>query len=392
MTRKENKKIIKLPGDKMKVYCQEEYAQSLYDFMNGIETVNKDITAGDILKVVELKVINNEVEILCDNFDTLYFEISKERKYFEMLGLTQDSFTEWANAGNFKNYCKTHNIYALVENKEKRKGSLYAAHLKTIADEFKKQISNPTLAYNAKILSKNQGGFLVEVQGIKAFLPGSLAAANKIVNFDDYLGKTVNVMIEDYLVPSNIFVVSYKKYLEYVLPSKLSQLERNQTLKGTVTGTSKFGIFAEFNDIFTGLLHSSEMNPETLQKFTNGEFKSGSEITAWLKDIKDNKLILTENDPMLKQNELENLRTKVEGEYRISTIVSIKNHGALLEIEKGVVGLLPIKEMKKTGKKLNVGDSLEVFIKRVDTSTNKIYLTISEEVEYEDTYSNSSKS
>jgi len=260
-----------------------------------------------------------------------------------------------------------------------RRGSLYQAHLRTILYEFKNQILKPTLAYVAKITGKNQGGFMVEVQGIKAFMPGSLAAANKIMNFDSYIGKEVYVMIEDYLQASGMFVVSYKKYLDHILPSKLADLERNQSLTGTVTGSSKFGIFAEFEEIFTGLLHTAEMGSETLDKFNNREIRQGDKIEVWLKDIKDNKLILTEVDPSIRQNEMEEFRDKVEGNMKESVIVSIKPHGALMEIEKGVLGLLPVKEMKKAGRRLNVGETLDVFIKKVDTSTGKIYLTLHDE-------------
>jgi ribosomal protein S1 len=295
------------------------------------------------------------------------------------MDLDENSFREWVGSESCKKHLEDHKVHVVVENVTSRKGSLYAAHLQTIASEFKEQIGKPTAAYRAKILNKNQGGFLVEVQGIKAFLPGSLAAANKIVNFDDYIGKEIYVMIEDYLTASDIFVVSYKKYLDHILPSKLGELERNQVMKGSVTGTSRFGVFAEFNEIFTGLLHSSEMNPETLEKFNNGEFRSGTIIEVWLKDIKDNKLILTETDPSIKKNEMEDFRDKVEGNFQEGVIVSIKPHGALMEIEKGVLGLLPVKEMKKSGRRLNVGETLEVFIKKVDTSTGKIYLTMYDE-------------
>jgi len=121
------------------------------------------------------------------------------------------------------------------------------------------------------------------------------------------------------------------------------------------------------------------MAANTLDKFTNGEFRPGDTIEVWLKDIKDNKLILTETDPSIRQNEMEEFRDKVEGHLHEATIVSIKPHGALMEIEKGVLGLLPVKEMKKSGRRLNVGESLNIFIKRVDTSTGKIYLTLTDE-------------
>jgi predicted RNA-binding protein with RPS1 domain len=377
---KENKNIVKKPGDFSRVYCQEDYAQELYDKMNGIEIIPKDLKTGDVLGVRDFKILKDgEVEVICDNFDSLYFTLSKERKYFELWGQDEEMFVEWVQSGEYKSHLEERKSYVVVENVVNRRGSLYQAHLRTILYEFKNQILKPTLAYVAKITGKNQGGFMVEVQGIKAFMPGSLAAANKIMNFDSYIGKEVYVMIEDYLQASGMFVVSYKKYLDHILPSKLADLERNQSLIGTVTGSSKFGIFAEFEEIFTGLLHTAEMGSETLDKFNNREIRPGDKMEVWLKDIKDNKLILTEVDPSIRQNEMEEFRDKVEGNMKESVIVSIKPHGALMEIEKGVLGLLPVKEMKKTGRRLNVGETLDVFIKKVDTSTGKIYLTLHDE-------------
>lgn len=378
--RKENLSVIKKPGDKTKIYCQEPYAQELYDLISGRVSTVKDIKNGDLLRVIDMKMVSDEeVEVYCDNHDTLYFYLQKERKFLEILGMTNESFIDWISNQEATDHFKKFKTYIQVENASIRKGSLHAAHLQTIAVEFREQIANPTRAYVAKILSKNQGGFLVEVQGIKAFLPGSLAAANKIVNFDDYIGKQIYVMIEDYLTSSNIFVVSYKKYLENILPSKLGELERDQYMTGTVTGTSKFGVFIEFDEIFTGLLHVSEMNFSTLEKFNNHEFRSGQSLSTWLKDIRDNKLILTEIDPSIRKNEMEEFKGKIEGNFKEAVIVSVKPHGALMEIEKGVLGLLPVKEMKKSGRRLAVGESLQVFIKRVDTSTGKIYLTLTDE-------------
>ena len=383
MATKENTTVIKRQGDNSKIFCQEDYAQELYDRMFGLEVVQKDIKNGDVIRVVDFRVISKEkkeIEAICENYTSLYFNLGREKRYFaEILGLDETSFLEWVESKFHKEHLQKQKVYAIVENALTGKGSLYAAHLKTIAFEFREQITKPTTAYLAKVVSKNQGGFLVEVQGVKAFLPGSLAAANKITDFENFIGKEIHVMIEDFLKSSGIFVVSYKKYLDHILPSKLGDLERNQIMKGTVTGTSKFGIFAEFEGIFTGLLHTAEMNPETLEKFNTGQFKSGMPIESWLKDIRDNKLILTEVDPSVKQGEMETYREKIENSIREATIVSIKPHGALMEIDKGILGLLPVKEMKKSGKRLVVGETLNVFIKKVDTSTGKIYLTMNDE-------------
>lgn len=382
MAKKENKTVIKRPGDKSKVYCQEDYAQELYDRMFNEPVMRKDIKEGEIMRVVDFQIISRsakEFAAVCANHLSLYFNFAKEKRYFEIHGFDCDNLIEWISSGSHKEFLLDHKVYVQVENVEVAKGSLYQAHLKTIMQEFREQIGNPTSAYLAKVVDKNQGGFIVEVHGVKAFLPGSLAAANKIVDFESYIGKTIYVMIEDYLKSSDIFIVSYKKYLDYILPGKLAELERNQLLIGTVTGTSKFGVFVEFDEIFTGLLHTAEMNSETLNKFNGRKIKSGSEIQVWLKDIKDNKLILTENDPSQRINEYELFREKVEGNVKTASIVSIKAHGALMEIEKGVLGLLPVKEMKKYKRRLEVGEALDVFIKKVDTSTGKIYLTMTDE-------------
>lgn len=379
---RENTTVVKRVGDKSKIYCQEDYAQEVYDLMFSTNVIKKDVTVGEILKVKDFMVSNRDARefiAVCDNFTTLYFNFAKEKKYFEIYGVDRDTFHDWIEDGSYHDFLKENNVYIQIENVEVARGSLYQAHLKTIMKEFREQIIRPTSAYTAKIVDKNLGGFIVEVQGIKAFLPGSLAAANKIVNFESYIGKEVTVMIEDYLKASDIFVVSYKKYLDYILPGKLADLERNQHMVGNITGTSKFGIFVEFDDIFTGLLHTAEMSDETLDKFNTRQFKIGQEISAWLKDIRENKLILTENDPSVRRTEYENFREKVEGNTKKATVISIKAHGALMEIEKGVLGLLPVKEMKKYRRRLEVGETFDVFIKKVDTSTGKIYLTMTDE-------------
>ena len=376
---KENTTVIKKPGDNSKIWCQENYAQALYDLMFNINPVSKDMRDGELTRVIDFRVTGGEIEAICENLNSLFFSKTKERRYFELLGFDEKKFCAWIESGDHREYLKDHKIYIMVESVENRKGSMYAAHLTTIVTEFKEQIANPTSAYVAKVMSKNQGGFIVEVQGVKAFLPGSLAAANKITDFESFIGKEIYVMIEDFLQPSNIFVVSYKKYLDHILPSKLASLEKNQKMTGLITGTSKFGVFVEFEEIFTGLLHTAEMDPLTLDKFNSREFKTGQSMEVWLKDIRDNKLILTQVDPSIRQNEFEQFRETDEGTMKEATIISIKPHGALMEIEKGILGFLPIKEMRKSGKRLTTGESFEVYIKKVDSSTGKIYLTLSNE-------------
>ena len=77
-------------------------------------------------------------------------------------------------------------------------------------------------------------------------------------------------------------------------------------MEGIITGTSKFGIFLEFSEMFTGLLHISEMDENTENQFRERAFKPGNTMEVWVKDVKDNRLILTMKNP---QTELLKLKT-----------------------------------------------------------------------------------
>lgn len=378
---KENKTIIKQDGDNSRVYCEEDYAQEAYDMYMTGKVVSKDLTVGNLSKVIDFALREDgEVEAICENHSAMYFDVGKERKFFELINLDPENFNDWVESGSHKRFLNENDTFIQMQNTRVQKGSLYTAHLTSIRQEFKEQINNPTKAYIAKIIDKNKGGFIVSLQGINAFMPGSLAAANKITDFNEYINKEINVMIEGYMQTSDMFVVSYKKYLSYILPSKLAELEKDSAMVGTVTGANRYGIFAEFDDIFTGLLHTTEMSPETLALFNARQIVPGMQLNVWLKDINssEQKLVLSEIDPVLRQKEIHDFRNENEGTKCEATIISIKPHGALLKMENSNIGLLPIREVKRCTKRLVVGETMKVYIKTVDTDTGKIYFTLNE--------------
>lgn len=376
---KENLAIKKVDR-KDKIYCQEPYAQELYDLINRVPVQEKDIHAGELLKATDLRINNSgQVQIFTGAGISLFLDMRKDKKYFEAIGFTEmdmSKLNELAASGWFKSLFEERQELIKVEGDiDDLRGSIYEAYLGKTRREFMSQILEQSAYYYAKIISKNQGGFFIKVQGVDAFLPGSLAAANKIMDFDSYIGREIPVMVEDYLKNSDTFIFSYKKYLDKILPSKLSEIERFSKLNGTVTGTSKYGIFLEFQEMFTGLLHTSEMDPETQEKFMNRRVEPGQELEVWVKDIKDNKLILTELNPSEKQEEIKSFKNKSEGTVKSMKVVSVKPFGVFLEVEEDKIGLLPIREMRKVAKKMDVGENYTLCISRIDSDTGKIYLS-----------------
>jgi predicted RNA-binding protein with RPS1 domain len=363
------------------VYSFEPYADDLAKLYSGItEVANKEPKVGEIYQVMDVRVINSkELHLTLSGFLDAVVNLEHEKKFISMIGMDEDSFIESlkTEAGRVQ-FC-TANYHVRIEIVTPYiKASLYEGQLSHVKEDFFSQIKKPTSAYHGTITGKNQGGFIISVEGVNGFLPGSLAAANVVRDFDDMIGKVVPVMVEDFLVESNIFVFSYKKYLSYILPSKIESIDLDKKYTGTITGLAKYGIFVEFDEIFTGLLHSSKMSNELKDKFKNYEFRPGDVVEFWIKEITaDKKIILSDEDPSVRIREIEEFKEKNLGVIRGGEVVSIQPFGALIKLQKDIVGLISQKEIKTKKKRYNVGDKVMVTVERVHN--DKIFLTIPNE-------------
>jgi ribosomal protein S1 len=171
-------------------------------------------------------------------------------------------------------------------------------------------------------------------------------------------------MVEDFLKDMNSFVVSHKKYLAHILPIKLSELNLNNKYTGKITGTSKFGIFIEFAEYFTGLLHTSKMDKDTREKFNARLFKPNDEIEFYISEItKDSRIILTKESPEDKLNKIQNFILNSKDKVLESSVAAIMNFGIIVNLTDGISGLIPSRELKRnkimannfvTGDKINV--------------------------------------
>ena len=366
-----------------KVFCQLPYAEEMLKMIQSSSEsiVNKEPKVGKLLNVIDLlSFTKSEVVVVLEGMIEATVPFSHEKKFFQLFNMTADSFYELLSSPEGKTLFLGMKNRAMIESIHPHtKASLYAGYVQKQKEEFFSEISNPTSAYEGVITGKNQGGFIINVGGIEGFLPGSLAAANIVRNFDDMLGKKVTVMVEDYLQKSDIFVFSYKKYISKILPSAIEDLNLETQYSGSVTGVAKYGIFIEFNEIFTGLLHSSKMLPETREKFKTGAVKSGDEFNFWIKEITpDKKIILTDEDPSTKLREIEEFRDSNLGTVKGGEVVSVQPFGALVKLQKDIVGLISQKEIRNKKKKFSVGDQVMVTVDKVQN--NRIFLTIPNEI------------
>lgn len=341
---------IKGQTNKDVCYSREPYAQKMFNLLSDSPVVNKDLEKGDCVSITDIISVHNgqmTIELLGGlNVD---IDLSREKRFIQIFGY--DTIEEFENILQNRDFVKKFVEQGLVafviESTPALKISLWQGHLKNQREEFMEELNNPSKAYVATVYKTSKGGFFVEVQGVDAFLPGSLAAPNKILDFDSYLGKQIIVMVEDYLKDMNSFIMSHKKYIEHVLPNKIKELDLNEIHKGSVTGASKYGVFVEFNDIFTGLLHYTKMKDETHTRFRAREFKPGDPIEFYINEItKDNRIILTEESPQEKRSKFDKFIEDNKDKVIEGTIAAIMNFGIIVNVGE-LSGLVPNKEFRK---------------------------------------------
>lgn len=360
---------ILLKNSSDRIFCQEDYAQELYnmyccDINSIIPRGGKDVEQGQFLPITGVASVDeNEIYFEVNNMMAVPVNINKEKRFFDHYGQSKSDFINWIRTPNGrKEFLDFNHLLYIEKSYPNVSGSLVEGLKNNIKNEFMEQIKNPTSAYKAKVISRNQGGFMVDVQGISAFLPGGLAAANKIVDFESYLGKTITVMVEDYLPDIDTFIFSYKKYIQHILPKLVAELDTTVLHEGFITGTSRHGIFIEFNETFTGLLHTSKMTPETKTTFEARKFHPGDQLECYILEInKNNQLVLSEFAPGSEENNDNTNSTLKQGERYSAKITGCKDFGIFIKLPTGEIGLIP--SNSQNNYLHSVGEIKEVVLK-----------------------------
>ena len=344
---------VQVPDLQTKVYSYEPYAQEMFDLYNNPNNkfVRKDLERGDVVPIVEIPSLDISGKMMIEILGGLSIEVdlSREKRFVQLFGFNNiEEFYDALNTKEKREKFIEQGLYAyVIESEPTIKISLWQGYLKKQREEFMEEISSPSKAYVCKVISANRGGFFVEVQGVDAFMPGSLAAPNKISDFQSYVGKEIIVMVEDYLKDMNSFIVSHKKYIEHILPKRISELDLTAKFEGTVTGASKYGVFLEFGEIFTGLLHKSKMTKETYYKFKAREFHPGDPMGFYIGEVtKDNRIILTEESPAEKKKKIETFLEKYKDIPVEASVAAIMSFGIIVNVDD-LSGVVPNKEFRK---------------------------------------------
>lgn len=229
----------------------------------------------------------------------------------------------------------------------------------------------------ASVKSLNPAGYDIEILhtgvSLKGFMPNTLAGINKLHDPESILGVTFEVMIESFSESEGTYIVSRKKYLQSLIPDEASKLEYGDVHRGHVTGTTPFGVFIEFNECLTGMIHKANLREDWQERIS--EIKPGFEIEFYIKEvIKERgnryKIILTQ---ILRETLWDTIKN---GDVIKGTVKDVKKFGTLVNLDQETVGLVHTSEMTKMNKKFERGDEIEVKVLSTDRTSRKIFLTM----------------
>jgi len=203
---------------------------------------------------------------------------------------------------------------------------------------------------------------------LSAFMPHTLAGINKLHESarKELVGKDIQVMIESFSIEKGTYIVSRRKYLKTLAPKTIKKLKYNEVYTGHVTGTTPFGVFIEFEECLTGMIHKSNINPEYADKIK--DIEPGTEIVFYVKEIIKDKIILTQ---ILKDSLWDDVHI---GQKLTGNVKVIKPFGALVKLDEETIGLIHISEIDKSNSKIEEGKDVKVKVLSVDRLNRKIFL------------------
>lgn len=223
----------------------------------------------------------------------------------------------------------------------------------------------------ALIKSVNPAGYDIDILHggvtLSAFMPNTLAGINKLFDPESIVGQTLDVMIESYSESEGTYIVSRRKYLQTLIPEAISKLEYGEVYRGYVTGTREFGIFVEFNECLTGMIHKANVLPDWANRIS--DIKPGFEIEFYVKEIIKDKIILTQ---IIRETLWDTIKN---GQIIDGTIKDTKGFGTLVNLDEETVGLIHTSEMEKLKRRFEPGSQVKVKVLSVDRTTRKIFLT-----------------
>ncbi|WP_299366724.1 30S ribosomal protein S1 [uncultured Porphyromonas sp.] len=277
-------------------------------------------------------------------------------------------------------------VEVLVESKEDRFGQLQLSHRKARAARAWEKIAaaqendEVILGY---IKSRVNGGMIVDIFGIEAFLPGSQIDVRPIKDYDAFVDKTMEFKIVKVNPEYRNVVVSHKVLIEAELEQQkkeiISKLEKGQVLEGVVKGITSYGAFVDLGGV-DGLIHITDLSWGRIGD-PSEVVSIDEKINVVILDFDEEKTRIALGLKQLMPHPWDALDPNLkEGDIIHGRVVVITDYGAFVEVIPGVEGLIHVSEMSWTQhlrsaqEFLTVGQEVDAVVLMLDREDRKMSL------------------
>jgi small subunit ribosomal protein S1 len=243
---------------------------------------------------------------------------------------------------------------------------------------------------NAKIVKgiingRVKGGFTVDIDFVRAFLPGSLVDVRPVRDPSYLEGKELEFKVIKLDRRRNNVVVSRRAVVEAEYSAEreqlLTNLQEGSVVRGVVKNLTDYGAFVDLGGI-DGLLHITDMAWKRV-KHPSEVVNVGDEIDVKILRFDREKNRVSLGMKQLGSDPWEAIARRYPANTRLfGKVTNIADYGCFVEIEEGVEGLVHVSEMDWTNKNVNpgkvvqIGDEVEVMVLDIDEERRRISLGI----------------
>jgi ribosomal protein S1 len=350
---------------------KESPALTMEDYFRLEEEAFKTPSPGDIVDGVVVRVDPDEV--LVDIGSKAEGVISSKE-----LGFRGDAGTELEPGDQIK-------VYVLQPENEEGNVvlSLRRARAETTwLTAAEKQETGDVM--EAEVREQNKGGLIVNVLGLRGFLPSSQVARAYAGNLDQLVSQRIPVKILEVNRKRNRLIVSQKAAEDEDRARRredlFARLQVGDEVGGTVSGLTSYGAFVDIGGA-DGLIHISELSWDRVTRVTD-VLQPGDDVKVKVIKLDTDQNRISLSLRQLQQDPWERLlQTIPVGSIVDGTVTKTKKYGAFLQVIPGIEGLLHISELSwdhvdKTEDVVKVGDKVQVKVIGIDPARRRVSLSL----------------
>ena len=369
-------KIVEVPVHRgEKIMCHEPYV------VDALKMYSKSCT-DEVMNAIAAYESAGKFKDVCEGFVSSYNDKNSTAQIYlsEKHAVTVDiNPDEKINVGD-----KIDVVVTKSRGRFTGDASSKSAQIERLRQELIKEIQTPTSAYTGLVKdvvyngANVFNGFMVDIKGVKCFMPGTESDVVPLNDFNELIGKEMYVMPINYANES--LIVSHKEFLNTLKPSvmdKLKNLDKGSVVTGVISSVKHFGVFVIIDECVATLLSVSEMNEITEDKFKNDQLKPGDKIDLYIDNINGERVVVTQT--VSKSEGWDKLKDTVEKNKDYILKGEVKNifdNGVVIISKEfnDITFFLSAKVVSLEG--LEVGKPVELPVENVDTAKKTVRLKI----------------